>query len=347
MDSPHTDIARGLLSRYSQESPATEQLQILDCERISDGWETEVYAFAVERGVKTVERTREDLILRIYPGDGAAQTATHEFNVMKQVLAAGFPVPRVLLLELDAEYVGGPFIVMERINGRSMGATADEGSVEQRQELLTQFIRLMVDLHRLDWRPFVDDASIAAGGDAALIVRDELSQWQAMAHSLPMHAFDPAFDWLQARIGTIRFGQPSLIHMDYHPFNLLLREDGQAVVIDWTSAQVSDYRLDLAWTLLLKASFGHPEEREFLLGEYERSAGHAVEQIEFFEVAASVRRLGSILISLEVGAETMGMRAGAEAMMANVPHITSVYDFFRDRAGLRIPEIETLLSNLS
>ena len=167
-----------------------------------------------------------------------------------------------------------------------------------------------------------------------------------MAHSLQNHVFDPALDWLQAKIQDVRFGAPSVIHLDYHPYNVLLREDGAAFVIDWTNAQVSDYRLDLAWTLLLNSSYGHPEMRELLLDEYRRISGDPVQQIAFFEVAASLRRLASILISLSAGPETLGMRAGAEAMMVDIPHITSVYAIFCDRSGLRIPEIEELLSTL-
>jgi aminoglycoside phosphotransferase (APT) family kinase protein len=348
MDSAHSDIALGLLEHYSRALPAGAEPQILGCDRISDGWETDVYAFTLEHGGASAARTREDLILRIFPGRGAAQKAVHEFDVMGKLLAAGFPVPRVFVLELDDAFVGGPFVIMEKIDGRPMGSVADQGSAKQRQVLLTQFTQMMVDLHRLDWHPFVvDPAGVAATGDAAQIIQDELSNWRVMAHSLQNHVFDPALDWLQEKIQDVRFGAPSVIHLDYHPYNVLLREDGGAFVIDWTNAQVSDYRLDLAWTLLLNSSYGHPETRQLLLGEYERLCGDPVEEIAFFEVAASLRRLASILISLSAGAQTLGMRAGAEAMMVDIPHITSVYAIFCDRSGLRIPEIEELLSKLS
>lgn len=175
----------------------------------------------------------------------------------------------------------------------------------------------------------------------------ELSQYQAYAHSLLDDAFDPVFGWLDERLAGVRFGRPSMIHMDYHPYNVLLRDDGTAFVIDWTNVQVSDYRMDLAWTLLLMSTYGHPEARESVLGEYERIAGCRVEQIEFFEVAACLRRLFSIVVSLRGGAGKMGMRPGAEAMMKDVPHIASVYARLRERTGLTIAAIEDLLASLS
>jgi hypothetical protein len=53
------------------------------------------------------------------------------------------------------------------------------------------------------------------------------------------------------------------------------------------------------------------------------------------------------LISLNAGAETLGMRAGAEAMMANVGHIEAVYGWLQERTGLAIAEVEELLAALS
>jgi hypothetical protein len=87
--------------------------------------------------------------------------------------------------------------------------------------------------------------------------------------------------------------------------------------------------------------------REIVLGEYERVAEGSVEAIEFFEVVACLRRLASIAVSLSQGAEKLGMRAGAEAMMQDVSHVTNVYALLRDRTGISIPAIEKLLATLS
>jgi hypothetical protein len=104
--------------------------------------------------------------------------------------------------------------------------------------------------------------------------------------------------------------------------------------------------LDLAWTLLLMSTYGSPESRLLVLGEYERIAGHKVEQIEYFEVAACLRRLFSIVVSLSSGADKLGMRPGAEAMMADGAHIGRVYARLRERTGIEVPEAEELLLRL-
>jgi len=337
-------IQSGLLSLYGVEFPSKER-KVIDLARISDGWETDVYSFAVEHGADA-EQKRDELILRIYPGENATQKAEHEFSTMKQLGEVGYPVPRVLLLEQNSALLGRPFVIMERIIGRSMGVISDESPIERKLELLTQFCRMFADLHTLDWRPFAPDPSLYETRDMSEIVGRQISQWQDTVDAFQISAFDSVFSWLREQLPDVRCGTPSVLHMDYHPYNILMREDGAAFVIDWTSSDISDYRLDLAWTLLLMSTYGSPESAKFVLDEYGRAAGHSIEQIAYFEVVACLRRLFSILISLGAGAEKLGMRPGAEAMMKDVGHIESVYALLREKTRISIPEIDELLLTL-
>jgi aminoglycoside phosphotransferase (APT) family kinase protein len=129
-------------------------------------------------------------------------------------------------------------------------------------------------------------------------------------------------------------------HGDYHPWNILCPTPERLVVIDWTSAEIFDFRFDLAWTLLLIASTLGPEARERVLAGYEQARGAPVHDLAFFDVMAATRRLGDIIISLRHGAEAMGMRPGAEALMAGEnPHLRAAYALLIDRTGLTIPSL--------
>jgi aminoglycoside phosphotransferase (APT) family kinase protein len=135
--------------------------------------------------------------------------------------------------------------------------------------------------------------------------------------------------------------QPSPIHWDFHPANVLLRKDGSAVVIDWTQVGVSDARFDLAWTLLLAGSQGSMAWRDRILAEYERLVGARVEQLDYFEVVACLKRLGSVIISLTHGPEKLGMRPEAVAMMKQrLDAIRKVYELLVERTGLEVAEAE-------
>ncbi len=341
------DIQSRLLNFYQKQFPAKENVQILDLTRISDGWENEVYSFTICYE-ESARQKHEDLILRIYPGDDAAEKSANEFNIMKRLYEVGYPVPEVLLLEPNSPHLGKPFVIMEKVDGQSLKDAIDKASDKKKQELVTLFCRMFVELHSLDWRYFVPEPSLYLTEELSAIVSSGLTQFQERVRNFRRTEFDPVFDWLKERTPDVQFERLSLIHCDYHPQNILLRNDGAAFVIDWGSARVSDFRLDLALTFALTSTYGNPEVREIILAEYERIAGLKIEQIEYFEVVAYLVRLFNISVSLSDGAAKLGMRPGAEALMKkNVGHIENVYELLRDTTDIAIPEIENLLETLS
>jgi len=341
------EVQSRLLSFYEKRFPSRANIRISALTKISDGWESEVYPFTLEYG-EAAERTHEDLILRIYPGDYAPQKAAREFNGMKKLHELGFPVPEVLILELDDSPFGKPFVIMEKIDGRLMGAVINELPDEKKRELITLFCRMFVELHALDWRPFAPDPSVYETEDPYTFIKNWLSTARRHGEHFQRNEFAPILAWLEERYLDVPCERLSVTHLDYHPYNILLRDDGGAFVIDWTNIDVADFRMDLAWTVLLTSTYGNPEAREIILSEYERIVGHKIEQIEYFEVMASLRRLFSISASLSEGADKLGMRPEAVALMRqNVGHIENVYSVLCDRTGITIPEIEILLSTLS
>ena len=350
------EIQSRLLNFYERKFPSRENTHIYSLTKITDGWENEVYSFTIGYEEAT-KRKHEDLILRIYPGNDAPQKSAKEFNAMKKLHEVGFPVPEVFLLELNSSPFGKPFVIMEMIDGRSMGDVFDDSPEEKKQELITLFCKIFVNIHTLDWRPFVQDTSIFEIGDTYMFINRWLSKAQRHLDDFQANEFAPALDWLKKRRLDVPCERLSMTHGDYHPYNVLLRSDGAAFVIDWGNIEVADFRSDLAWTLLLTSTYGNPETREIILSEYERVAGDKIEavhevtarsQIEYFEVMAILRRLFSISVSLSDGASKLGMRPGAEAMMKqNIDHLKNVYELLIDRTGIAIPKIEALLETLS
>ena len=73
-----------------------------------------------------------------------------------------------------------------------------------------------------------------------------------------------------------------------------------------------------------------------------------MEQMAYFDVAACLKRLFSVVVSLSDGAEKLGMRPGAEAVMKQqIGALESVYDLLLERTGIRVAEVERLLVSLS
>ena len=336
-----------LQAYYAHAFPARQGVRVSDLASITAGWESEMYSFDVGYG-PAGERQREELILRIYPGDDAHSKSAREFRGMSQLHKAGYPVPKVLVLERENSPFGKPFVIMKRIEGQVLWLLLFGSPEEKQQELLTLFCKLFVQLHTLEWRPFVHDVASYDTGDPYIFVDRELGKWRSYLARFPKSDFLLVMEWLESRRDQVPCLRPSPIHWDFHPGNVLLRDDGSAVVIDWTQFDISDSRFDLAWTLLLISSYEGVEWREHILREYERLAGAEVEQIEYFDVAACFKRLGSVAVSLSYGAEKLGMRPGAEGVMKQeMRAIKRVYDLLLERTGIRVAEVERLLASLS
>ncbi|MCP4228929.1 MAG: phosphotransferase family protein [bacterium] len=336
-------IATSLREYLSAKYPDRKNTVVYDVQSIADGWETEVFTFALsfEEDEKAV--SRHD-ILRVYPGGNASEKAAREFGVMHTLFGTGYPVPEVYLVETDAATLGAPFVVMRKIDGRPLGSDMYPQQSENWQAYLTQFCEMLADLHKLDPAQFDIFPEDLTGEYSGTAVRGWLAGAEKSIGEFGLPGFDPVLDWLGERISGIEWGPLSLIHYDYHPYNILVDRRDDMYVIDWTCVEVTDYRVDLAWTLLLVSGYGQPDMRDIVLAEYERVVGHPVDQMEYFEVMAIARRLFSIVVTLGAGADKMGMRDGAAEMIrSNMGHVEYIYRLLQDLTGVKIAEVEEVL----
>ncbi len=322
--------------------------RVSDFKRLSDGWENEVYGLRAEFTEKG-QRSLQELILRVYPGDlaPAQQRAETEFRALKMLSRANYPVPQVYSLEKDPTLFGHPAILMEKIDGKPMWPELFSTRDKDNQEFtLRTFCRLFNDLHSLDWHEGLSQQEVSAvevHSPTELIDR-QFAKVAPVMTALPLPGFAPVMDWLQSHKRQAGGMRICLTHWDFHPNNILIRPDRASVVIDWTGIDLTDYRFDLAWTLVLIDSYEGSEWRERILREYERMIGSAVEALDFYEVFACCRRLYSMAASLKFGAESLGMRAGAEEMMrAQKEPMRRIYTLLLARSGVHIKEIEELL----
>jgi len=347
------ELQERMLEFFKIRYPSKKEVKVSNFVKITEGWETEVYSFVLEDRSNN-KLHLNDLILRIYPGDNAKKKSAKEFKVMAKLYEVGFPVPRVYYLETGQSTFGKPFVIMEKITGQSMGEIIKVSSEKTKKDMNSMFCKMFVDLHRLDIEPFVSVSSIALDPISVYDVKNPYDYitylLEHFRHILTRFEKVPreveqAMNWLESRKQDVPSERSSLVHLDYHPYNVLIRKnDGAPFVIDWTNTAITDYRVDLAWTLLLASTYGNPDMRDYILKTYEKIAGSKVENIEYFEVIAATRRLGSIYLSLNEGAEKMGMRPEAvEIMKQQTEHIKAIIRVLRDRTGIAISEKDELL----
>ncbi|MFX0185691.1 MAG: phosphotransferase family protein [Candidatus Hodarchaeota archaeon] len=334
-----TNMEEEFLAYYKSSYPDVTNVDLIVEEfcNITDGWETEVFSIKLKSKSNTLPTTKR-LILRIYPGQDAYAKSAREFHAMKKLHELEYPVPRVFLLERENSPFNQPFVIMEYINGIIMGEKFNSHEVQKK------FVELFTKLHSLDYKAFVTNASSYKKD----LVRLKLKNFHNVISHYNRKEYLPVIDWFDHKSQSIITDRFSPIHYDFHPYNILIRkEDKKPIVIDWGGFEISDYRIDLAWTLLLVSTYERPHMRNVILKEYERISGEGVDNIEFFEGLMALRRLFLIQASLINGAEQHGMRSGAgEEMRKNINHIKNVYSLFQDRTEMNIPEIEDLIGQV-
>ena len=312
---------------------------------IDKGWESEIFIYSITYGPKS-DRTSVKRALRLLTGADFA-TAEGEYRTLSLLRKAGYPVPQVYELGKPGQIFEGPFIIMQYIQPGERPYRLPE-TPEGDQQSLRAFIALFRQLHTLDWRPFVENPDEIDPPDQPYYHFDRqleiFSQYFSRASFTDL---DSTMVWLAEQRERTACDRASVVHYDFHPDNILEDEDGKLYVIDWTSAEISDYRFDLAWTLTLALAYGGPLRREMILKEYERQLGETVPELEVFDAAAIVRRIGFVMLSLGQGAEEMGMRPeAAEAMRRDKEPLTRLYERLREITRLALPEVQAFLDTL-
>jgi len=343
---------------------------VSDFQLIASGWESDIYAFTLHSATGAPQA----LILRPYLGAGATQKSIREARGLRQLHQAGYPVPAVLSSETDAAILGRPFIIMEKLKGGPLWPTLYEVTPAQADHLLGRFGSLLAQLHQLAWQPFTEQADRSAcfppaphprrgAGEPAdrsarfqradlyeshpaAILDELLASSRQLYTQHRVEGFLPIVDWLENHKTGIAV-QPAVVHLDFHANNVFLCHDDRLAVIDWTQVAVSDYRVDLTWTLMIMGDLGQPQWGEAILHAYCLARG-PVEDLDYFNVITYTKLLASTVISLQDGPEKLGMRPET---VDSVPQQIPVFEKLARRiqaiTGLTVPELERVLSQFN
>jgi aminoglycoside phosphotransferase (APT) family kinase protein len=315
--------------------------RISDLQFIVSGWESDVYAFALDLPTDAPKA----FILRLYPGDGAVEKLIRETGGLRQLRRAGYPVPATLLHETNSAILGRPFTIMEKLEGGALWPVLAGATPSQASHLLSRFGALLARLHQLDWRPFTEHAARYEANPIAML--DELlAALRQLYEEFDVVGFLAIVDWLEAQKLDITV-QPAVVHLDFHANNVFLCDDGHLAVIDWTQITVSDYRADLTWTLMIMGDHGQPQWGKRILQAYSLAARNPIENLDYFNVITYTKLVASIVISLRTSPGKLGMRPQTiESIKQQASILRELSRRIQVITGLTVPEVETALNQL-
>ena len=335
-----------ILDYLEKRFPEYQSLEVSNLMTIAAGWETKIQGFSIEYN-EDKKNVKVDWIIRRYHGEHAKQKAKREFEILSGLRGIGYPVPAVRVLEKNSTHLGAPFIMMDWIHGQTMADFIKTQPLKY-EEMLALFSQLFVNLHRLDYAIVTKMHNDFICDNPFYWIKRSLDDYEHQIETFHKIEFYPVLEWLRECMRNVPCKNPSLTHRDFHPNNILLDEDQNSYVIDWTAWDITDFRVDLGWTLLLHGAFTGRNFRDETLKAYENTAKIQVENIDYFEVLAGLRRMLDVSISFSEGASKMSMREDAlVAMRESLEHMTYVHDLIEDYTDIEIPRIEELIEDKS
>ncbi len=230
-----------------------------------------------------------------------------QYRLMQAVaLASAVPVAAILGYEADSSVMGAPFFVMEFVDGvvpevmppyATSGFFAD-AEPEQRARMVTNGIRVLADVHRIDWRSAGLDWLVAPG-EAPTTAR-QLDLWErAASDALGERRHAP----MERAAAILHRHLPEgsaacLCWGDARPGNIIWSDFECASVTDWEAASIAPPESDLGWWLMFDRTMHEGSDVARLEGEptrdeqlaiYEDAAGRRIESIHLHELFAAYR----------------------------------------------------------
>lgn len=303
---------------------------------LAAGWETTVYEFSIARRGRIAELgAGTPLVLRFYEGDAGADKGRREYRTLTRLAEVQYPVPAPYLYEPSLEVLGAPFLVMERVAGGPLFATRSFGQAFKTFTLaFFAFVRAQARLHRLPvggpGASVPPKAFMPGNGIAGAPLLDRmLGVIAERIERGPLPGLAAALEALRDRAPQFRAVPVSMVHMDYHPQNVLVSGTRVNAVIDWVNADHGDRHLDAATTAVILATHAqeHPRwVRENLAGNSLRrlfttlyvSLYHALAPLDlarfrYCRAVAAVMRLSTFGMMRVRGPESVGYRPEAIA----------------------------------
>lgn len=315
--------------------------RITDFDFFTSGFESEIFSF----GLQLADSLQKYYILRLFSGDGAAKKLVREARGLYLLKEAGFPVPALFMQETDPRILGSPFEIIEKLEGQVLWPILASAKPDHEKQLLSRFGILLAQLHKLDWRLFTDTPD-EYHNNPALLLDQVISQYQTLYTHYNLKGFVQIVEWLNTHKNDISI-RPAVVHQDFHANNILLGSNDRCFVIDWTQFGVSDYRIDLCWTLLIMGDLGKATWRAPILDAYAAHFNTPIEHLDYFNAIVYMKLLASTVISFTFNPQELGLRSETLTLTREQLLIyKQLSQRLRNITGLTIPELDNVLERI-
>jgi aminoglycoside phosphotransferase (APT) family kinase protein len=301
------------------------------------GWETYVFAVRLagtpESPVEDVAQRMlgRDLVVRVYYRETSQERIRNEYEVQSLVSRRGYPAPEPFLLELGDSPLGAPFMVMARLEGANMLDLVLSPRVWRTLALVRASVDAQHRLHSLAWSAeelaFLRAEPVPEGPYGFV---DRMLAWpRQLIEEHRFETLERPLRWLEARRETVPCHRQAMLHLDFHPANLLVRGNEVAGVLDWSNSQFGDVHADVATTIVLVLTAGGSPSGlagravlaargllvRLYLHFYRRRTALDPHYVRYYEALVALQRAAYFATLHAMGPEALGMASGTLAQL--------------------------------
>jgi aminoglycoside phosphotransferase (APT) family kinase protein len=303
---------------------------------LASGWETIVFEFSLAASASAVSELPVDraLVLRFYQGSQAVDKGSREAAVMRSLADIKYPLPEPFLFEPDSQVLGAPFLIMERVTGRPLfWLSSFPRSFMTFSMGFVGFVRAQVRLHSLGSNGQIPKGRVPlaytgadAMGDQSLLER-LFGIIERRIEDGPLPGLRDALISLRSRATRYSPAPATIVHMDYHPQNVMVDGFHVTGVLDWVNADYGDRHLCAATSsVILSTTAMQPPNwmaenaagntlratfASMYLALYHSLAPMELERFRYSQAVAGLLRLSMFGMMRARGAESVGFRSEA------------------------------------
>jgi aminoglycoside phosphotransferase (APT) family kinase protein len=270
-----------------------------DVRQLAGGWSRHTYIAVAE----TAGGSERRYVVRVRPAGALLDTDLRlEYELYLHLEQIDVPTPRVFALVEDPDSpFGGPFIVMEHIDGIVLNTYSrqDQRRLQENWDgsraIATQMVENLARIH--------GSATALPPSLPTLEFDAVVARWREVYETRRLvrdPVVEEAFDWVADR-GPVP-AWPGLVHGDYRLGNVIVDGERIRAILDWELAYRGDVRFDLGYLAIPRGAGKHLTarsplmsalaDRDWFLDRYAQLTGCAVD----LDTLATFQMLGIMML---------------------------------------------------
>ena len=243
----------------------------------------------------------ESLVMRL-PPKGVRQSGNtdvlRQVPLLQTLKRNGVPVPNVRWAGDDLRWFEVPYIMVERLPGRTFSVWQPDASFDTSPtavaSLYHQAVDALAQVHRLDWQTDL------AGWEEPRSLDTEIRFWDSILAKAAEPQWVTQGQEVRGMLLSTRPQDPpmGLFHGDFQGTNFLFDGTRLAALLDWEISGISGHLLDLGWLLVfIDPESWHPTHSPIdavpaaqeLVARYEDGVQRKVPDINWYRALAGYR----------------------------------------------------------